>query len=470
MSSDAKTSPRWRPRSLRVRVTAAFALGSLTIVGILGLGTYAFAEHYLVRQREGSLLRQAYVDARVLRDEVQRRRGITAALGALDLGPRSAVVVSTGGRWYGTTVSGGRESVPAEVRDAVGSGAAARQRVEVDGRPVFVVGLSLPSIDAEYYELFELTELERTLAILRTALIGSGVLAIVLGGLLGWWVSRRVLRPVADVAAAAERVAGGDFRTRIETIDDPDLDSLATSFNHMVDAVERRIERETRFVADVSHELRSPLTTLSTATELMSARRAELPPRAAQALDLLEGEVGRLCRLVDDLLELSRSDAGVADFRPQPVDVAELVRRCVPAAPTDPEGLGREAGPQVVVPEGPALATLDKRRLERVLANLVANAESHGAGLRRVTVAHVDGEVRIAVDDAGPGVDPTDRDAVFRRFYRGAASGRRASEGGSGLGLALVAEHVRLHGGRVWVEDAPDGGARFVVVLPGAGR
>jgi signal transduction histidine kinase len=304
------------------------------------------------------------------------------------------------------------------------------------------------------------------LATLRTALIGSGVLAILLGGLFGWWVSRRVLRPVADVAAAAERVAGGDLATRIETIDDPDLDSLATSFNHMVDAVERRIERETRFVADVSHELRSPLTTLSTATELMSARRDELSPRAAQALDLLEGEVGRLCRLVDDLLELSRSDAGVADFRPQPVDVAELVRHSVPTSRAGRPG----PDPEIVVPEGPALATLDKRRLERVLANLVANAESHGGGLRGVTVEQADGEVRIAVDDAGPGVAPTDRDAVFRRLYRGAASGRRASEGGSGLGLALVAEHVRLHGGRVWIEDAPGGGARFVVVVPGVAR
>lgn len=450
-----------RPRSLRVRFTAAFALVSLAIVGFLGVATYVFAEHYLVRQREDSLLRQAFVDARVLRDEVQRRQSVNAALDALDLTTRSNVVLEIDGRWYGSAVSAGPPAVPGGVRAVVARGEPARQRVELDGRPVLVVGLPLPSVATQYYEIFELDELEQTLDVLRTALVGSGILAVVFGGLLGWWLSRRALRPVADVALAAERVAGGDLATRITAEDDPDLRSLADSFNRMVDAVQRRIERETRFVADVSHELRSPLTTLSTATELMAARRDELSPRAAQALDLLETEVQRLCRLVEDLLELGRADAGVAELQLEPVDVGELVRRVLHSPDV------ARNGTELITPAEPALARVDKRRLERVLVNLFANAESHGGGLERVTIASEGATVRIEVEDAGPGVDAKDREAVFRRFFRGAAAGRRASTPGAGLGLALVAEHVQLHGGTVRIEEREGPGARFVVELPG---
>ncbi len=460
---DARGAPRsplkWRSRSLRWRVTAAFALGSLAIVGLLGVTTYLIAEHYLVRQREESLTRQAFVDARVLRDEIQRRKGVTDALGALDLGARSNVVLSIDGEWYGTSVSSGQSSVPLNVRRAVAAGRAVRQRTEVDGRPAFVVALPLPAIDTQYYETFALIELDRTLGILRSALAASGLLAIVVGGVLGWWMGRRVLRPVGDAALAAERVASGDLDTRMITGQDPDLDSLATSFNHMVDAVERRIERESRFVADVSHELRTPLTTLTTTTEIMRARRAEMSPKAARAFDLLETEVLRLHQLVEDLLELGRADAGVADVQLELVDVAVFVALTMPSC--------GGATATFEAPEHPTYAHVDKRRLGRVLANLVANAETHGGGLRRVVVSSGtdNSRVMISVEDSGCGIDPSEREAVFERFFRG-AGGRRTSTG-AGLGLSLVAEHVQLHGGRVWVEGTEGSGARFVVELPG---
>ncbi len=320
-----------------------------------------------------------------------------------------------------------------------------------------MVGVPIGGTDAGFFEFFTLVELDRTLTILRIGVVGGTALAAVFGGLFGWWMSRRILRPVADVADAAEQVARGDLHIRIAAGPDADLSSLAASFNHMVDTVERRIDRETRFVADFSHELRSPLTTLSTATQVMAARRDELPARAAQAFDHLQTEVRRLQELVEDLLELGRADAGVADLQLETTDIGVLVSRALSEM--------SRADVVLVVPEERVLARVDKRRLDRVITNLVVNADTHGGGLRRVTVTHENGLARISVEDVGSGVDLADRELVFERFYRGAAAGRRASASGTGLGLALVAEHVNLHGGRVWIEDVDEGGARFVVEL-----
>jgi signal transduction histidine kinase len=163
---------------------------------------------------------------------------------------------------------------------------------------------------------------------------------------------------------------------------------------------------------------------------------------------------------VQDLLEISRFDAGVARLAVEDVRVDELVGHAVPKERTELLDVDRDAAGLVI--------RADKRRLERVVTNLLTNAEVHGGGAVRVGVRRVDGTVHLEVDDAGAGVPADDRERVFERFARGAAAGRRSGSGGDGvgLGLALVSEHVRLHHGRVWVEDRPGGGARFVVELP----
>jgi signal transduction histidine kinase len=206
----------------------------------------------------------------------------------------------------------------------------------------------------------------------------------------------------------------------------------------------------------VSHELRSPLTTLSASIEVLQARRDELSDRTQAALDLLVADVQRFTAMVADLLEISRFDAGNASLQLDNVRIAQLVRLVV-AQRHQPVDV--QIGPEAAA----CRAQVDKRRLERVLTNLLDNADAYGGGATLVSVA-----VRIAVTDAGPGVDPDDRSRIFERFSRGrAVAGRRGSGEGVGLGLALVREHVGLHGGSVWVEDGPGGvGARFVVELP----
>jgi len=159
------------------------------------------------------------------------------------------------------------------------------------------------------------------------------------------------------------------------------------------------------------------------------------------------------------LLEISRFDAGAVDFEADIVKVGELVRRAVGTSRAIPIVMGPDVASREIA--------VDKRRFERIIANLLENAERHAGGASRVLVEAHDSTLRIAIEDAGPGIDPRDREHIFERFARGSGSaGARGAGQGTGLGLALVYEHVKLHGGSVVVEDAPSGGTRFVVALP----
>ena len=353
-------------------------------------------------------------------------------------------------------------SLPDALRQAVNAGHPSRQAYRQAGSAHLAIGLPLPGVQASYFEVFNLDQLDHTLRFLGLILLGAFVATTMAGALVGRWASTRLLRPVADVAQAAAAVAGGRLDTRLPASDDVDLATLTSSFNSMADALQGRIERDARFASDVSHELRSPLTTLATTVGVLASRRDELPERSRAALDLLSADVERFQRLVEDLLEISRYDAGVADLHLEDVRLTELVMRAVASVNGPPVEFGPGAA-------GDGLAIqADKRRMERVIANLVENAARYGGGATRVIVDAGHYVARVAVDDEGPGVAPEEREAIFERFFRGSAAGQRRGGGqGSGLGLSLVTEHVRLHGGRVWVEDNPAGtGARFIVEIP----
>ena len=190
-------------------------------------------------------------------------------------------------------------------------------------------------------------------------------------------------------------------------------------------------------------------------------RRHELPERARTALDLLSSDVARFSTLVEDLLEISKYDAGVPSLELSELQLGEFVAAAAALVSTDPVPITGDA--TAVVIEG------DKRRLAQVIANLLRNAEIYASGTAEIVLEERPETVLIVVRDSGPGVEPRDRPVIFDRFSRGGASGRRGSdETGTGLGLALVAEHVHLHHGTVEVQDRLDGkrGARFVVELP----
>jgi signal transduction histidine kinase len=445
---------------LRARVTAAFALGALLLSMIMGGLTYGVTRRSLLRQRESSAVHQAYVNAQLVRTGLRSARPdvpkLLDGLETTDAGSES--VLRFTGRWFATSLVVGRDALPVPLRRRVLEGAPVRQRYRLDGRPLLAVGVPIPSAEAEYFEVFNLSELDRSVRVLAATLAAAAALTTLAGAALGRWASARALTPVSHAAKAAAAIASGNLDTRLETGADSDLAVLSSSFNRMVDALKERIDRDARFASDVSHELRSPLTTIATSLEVMQARRGDLPERSRLALDLLAADVVRFERLVQDLLEISRFDAGVAQLAIEEVRLGELL---VHAVPTHGE---------LELDIDPATAGLavrvDKRRVERILTNLLANAQAHGGGAVRVGASRRADRVRLEVDDAGPGVPADDRARIFERFSRGAAAGRRSSGDGVGLGLALVEEHVRLHHGRVWVEDNPSGGARFVVELP----
>ncbi|MGH9065856.1 MAG: sensor histidine kinase [Acidimicrobiales bacterium] len=460
--------PRERPRrhlGLRARLTAAFAVSALILSVILALITYALTRSSVLRSEETSARRQTFVNASLLRGDLPSTRAtdVPQLLTSLGTAASSASVLHYRGHWYASSLVVGKNGLPATLRDqVVAHRSAAEQHFVLNSHPELAVGVPLAAVQGAYFEVFDLQSLNHTLSVLALSLAAAAAATTALGAAAGRSVSRRALMPLAETARVAAQISEGRLETRLEAGGDVDLAGLASSFNAMVDALQLRIQRDARFASDVAHELRSPLTTLSTTLGVLEARREELSARSQQALDLLGAEVRQFERLVQDLLEISRYDAGIVESERdlEPVRLDELVGHAMAQE--------RSTGVPLVVEPGATDLRVqgDKRRLERVVANLLGNARSHGGGAVEVRVQRLGDRARLIVDDAGPGVPPEDRTRVFERFSRGPLARRRLGTDGVGLGLALVAEHVTLHRGTVWVEERPGGGARFVVELP----
>ena len=464
---------------LRARVTTTFALGALAVSATLAGVTYFTARQYVLHQKEVTVQRQAYADALLVRSALRSPNpDIPELLLNLDNGPGTESVLDVRGQLFASGVTQRASPIHATIKSLVTKGTPATQVYTLENIPQYVVGVPLPAVDAAYFEVSSLGDLARTLDVLALTLALGALATAVAAALLGRWASGRALRPLTRVASVAAAIAGGDLGTRLETGDAADLSALASSFNRMADRVQERIEREARFTSDVSHELRSPLTTLANSLDVLEKHRDSLPERAAQALDLLGDEISRFQRMVGDLLEISRFDAGSAELSLEEVRVEELVTHAVAAATRtgspgsrqDGAGEGHDQAPPFAIVMAPDLSgarlRVDKRRMERVIANLVENAQSYAGGVTRLLVERGPGTIRIAVEDKGPGIPVDERAKVFDRFYRGPASRRREGSVGTGLGLSLVAEHVHLHKGKSWIEEAPGGGTRVVVEIP----
>jgi signal transduction histidine kinase len=455
-----------RPRRLRlsVRLAVTFGVGALLVSALLASSAYLLSRRYLAQQQEHTALRQAYFNAAVVRTGMQAATpDVPALLDLLPSGIGTNALIEQDGRWYSTSLTVSRDGLPASVKQPVLNGDVIQAWISSNGAPALIEGIPLPSVGGAYFQITDEAALARTLSVLRAVLAAAAGAATLAGALVGWWASRRLTAPLRSVAAAAERIAVGDFQTSLPPETDAELGGLVDSFNTMVNALKERVERDARFAGDVSHELRSPLTTLSTALSVLKGRRNELSPRGADALDLLSGEVQRFQRLVEDLLEISRADEPGAPVDREQIRICELVLQVLA------EGRYGEVTTDIDSRLLDAMVDGDKRRLEQALRNLLDNAQRHGGGIVRVAVEPLDGAVAIVVDDMGPGVPLADVERIFDRFARGRLSRRRGSGGGTGLGLAIVREHVRWHGGQVAVRSRPGGGARFLLELPTVG-
>ena len=453
-----------RPTSLRTRVTLFFSIAGLLTSTALALVTYFIARSYLVQQREQSAKSQAYTNARSVSDRLSQKDINYSTL--ISVIPTEGLgLLHVGGppdRFFSqNSLQFNQSQLPPDIYTLVlTQGQSGYQIHQIGGSPFFVVGVSIPGANAAYFEAFSLNGVQNNLRLIATALAIGAISTTLFGAGLGWWASRRLLRPLSRVSNAAGQLASGSLDTRLPPESDRELDRLATSFNEMADAVQARIQREVRFSSDVSHELRSPITALTAAVEVLDARRADLPDRTQQALDVVTSQVRRFDQMVLDLLELSRLDAGATDNHAEAINLPDLLRRIA-------QRYGFGDVPIEVVAGASTIVSVDKRRIERIAANLLDNAKQHGGGPTRIVIEPNRLErvptVNLVVEDGGPGVAMSERTRIFERFTRGSASRGRV---GTGLGLALVAEHAQSHGGVAWVEDRREGGSRFIVSLP----
>ena len=443
---------------LRTRVSATFAIGALLLSACVTLVSYELVRRTLFSERERTAVRATYFDAAVVNAGLAGRTPDTLeVLQSLDTGADRYVLLERDGRWYSDAADPDAGAVvPAELQAMARGGEAGAQRVRRDDQPALIVAIPLSA--AVLYEVISLNELDRTLQLLALVLASVAIMVAAGGAGLGWYVTRHALNPLAAVVVAARTIAGGDLDTRLDPRTEPDLAELSTSFNHMADQLNRRIERDRRFAADVSHELRSPLQTLSAAASVLDRRRADLDPRAAAAAGLITDEIARFQTLVGDLLELARSD------RPahrEPTDIVQLITRVCRARDLTEDLLLKQAGTPVVW-------RVDPRRVEQALGNLIDNAVRYGGEVVAVTIGRLgDQGCFVEVDDSGPGVAPEDRATIFDRFVRGRAAYARGDTDGTGLGLSIVAQHAAAHQGEVTVGDRPGGGARFRLELAG---
>lgn len=301
--------------------------------------------------------------------------------------------------------------------------------------------------------LVPVSEVERSVEAVRRSLwvLLPGLVGIV--ALVGWWLTGRALRPVEAIRLEAEAIGGSTIHRRVPVPGKGDeIGRLARTMNAMLERLDHSARRQRQFVSDASHELRSPLAAIRTDVEvaLHEGDAADWPTVATAVLE----EEGRLETLLADLLVLAADDEGKNGLRQAPVDMAELVTEVVD---------GREIAAQSLA-DGVTVSG-NVSQLRRALGNLVTNARRHATSRVEVGLARVDGRVRITVDDDGPGIPAADRDRVFERFTR-LDNGRTRDQGGSGLGLAVVRSIVVRHGGRVWADASPLGGARFTIDLP----
>jgi two-component system sensor histidine kinase MtrB len=487
---------RWH-RSLQLRVVATTLLISAVMVAVLGFFlVQQIAGGLLANERKAALTQassglavaQARPDMlgphgggpsalKLLVDELQARSGPGNVYDVVILGH---AIPGLGGVVGDQALT---PSIPAKLRAAVTAEqqknrsdrlySTLTQLVRANGEPAgpaLAVGVPITRHDQLYY-LFPLTPQVQALNLVQNTLIATGVALVVLLAVIVSLVTRWVVVPLRQAAQAASRLSAGNLDERMPAAGTDDLAALAHSFNDMAASLQEKLSEleelskaQRQFVSDVSHELRTPLTTIRIAADVLFGAKSHLDPASGRSAELLQSQLERFEALLADLLEISRHDANVATLDAESADVCDLVRR----AAADAEQLAARKGTRIDfrLPPGPCVAEVDRRRVERVLRNLLDNAVEHGEGREVVvTVAGDRDAVAVAVRDHGVGFGPGEECLVFDRFWR-ADPARARTTGGTGLGLAIALEDARLHGGwlQAWGERGK--GSVFRLTVP----
>jgi signal transduction histidine kinase len=300
---------------------------------------------------------------------------------------------------------------------------------------------------------------------LLVPLVWAGLAALILSTLLALLLGRSVAKPLQRVAAAAEAISQGEAGTRAPVSGPSEVQALARSFNSMADQVEAAQQSQRDLVANVSHELKTPLTSIQGFSQAILDGTASERAAVARAADIIHEETNRMRRMVDDLLVLARFDAGEVKMAREPLELGTLLRGCVEKLAPQAQKAG--VALEVDVPEE-LCVTGDADQVAQVFANLIDNGIAHTSPGGRVTVAAGPVAQRHAIDatvtDTGKGIPSDELPRIFERFYRADKARRR--RGGAGLGLAIAKEIVVAHGGTITAESVVGLGSKFTVRLP----
>ncbi|MFD3332733.1 ATP-binding protein [Streptomyces sp. NPDC058700] len=480
---------RLRLSSLRLRLVVVFALVALTAaVAASGIAYWLNREAVLTRTQDGAL--------NDFRQEMQNRAATLPLRPTQDELRRTAEQMATGSRDYQVLLLGERDAgkpivgasdpddftladVPRSLTEAVDTERRVTdanpyayhlfwQRTERNGTPYLVGGTRIDGGGPAGYMFKSLAAEKADLNSLAWSLGIATALAVAGSVLLAQVAATTVLRPVHRLGEAARQLGEGKLDTRLRVKGADELADLSRTFNSAAESLQKKVadmsareESSRRFVADMSHELRTPLTALTAVTEVLEDEQDSLDPMIAPAVALVVSETRRLNDLVENLMEVTRFDAGTARLVLDEVDIADQITACIDArAWLDAVDLDAERG---------IVAPLDPRRLDVILANLIGNALKHGGSPVRVSVRTDADELVIAVRDHGPGIPEEVLPHVFDRFYKASASRPRSE--GSGLGLSIAMENALIHGGSITAsnsvgEDGTVDGAVFVLRLP----
>jgi signal transduction histidine kinase len=455
-----------RPGSLRRRLTIAFLLVAGLSAAALAVASYAIVREARLSDSVDRSVEQSRFNL-VLANETlspdPSAQEIEQLLDAYERRGGFETVGTTGTRRFSSSVSVGIQEVPADLRAVVASGKVGYERLDVAGTRYLIVGGKVEKAGTQLYYFYSEERLWDELAQLRNVLLAAlGVVALI-GALVGALLARRILAPVGRASQAAHSLAEGLLETRLPVESGDEFGAWAASFNEMAEALEAKIRalsesqaRERRFTSDVSHELRTPLTALVAEASLLREQLDRMPPDARRPAELLVNDVARLRDLVEDLMEISRLDAGEARVREERVDLSSLVEAAVRS---------RSWEDRVTVEGDEVVLQSDHRRLERIASNLIGNALEHGGRGVTARVGRDGVGSFLEVSDRGPGIPPDRLPHVFDRFYK--ADTARAGPG-SGLGLAIALENARLLGGDIEVWSEIGRGTRFTLRLPSA--
>ena len=439
---------------LRTRVALAFGLLSLIIAGAVSAATYSVARWYLLNQREDSAVTRTILDSRAVSAALSSDLGPVEALAQVPSVGTSQPMIQVAGTWYTSGVTVPPDALPTSLLSVTAEAGGALQRTSIGDEQYLLVALQLPT--GIYVEVFQLRELDLIFTIGGWLLALQTLAAGLVGVLIGRYAFGRIIRPLFRLGAGARRIASGDLSTRIPLTRDPDLDPLAASFNGMAESVQSRIQREQRFSANVSHELRSPLTAVVGTVDLLDKNVEKLPEREQRLIASLQTQTARMSQMLMDLLEISR----IGNDDPPLMESVDVLTLCLDAVQV------RNLPDELVTGSSHIIHT-DTRRFERIVGNLIDNANRHGGGVTSVRIEErtipQPGVVRVCVEDNGPGVPPDEVDKLFEPFTRG---DHAKETSGAGLGLAIAVEQAQLLGIRLSVESPDSGGARFVIEIP----